>query len=88
MILSLAENLLNTFFETHSQLQYLEFRSSSQKDILKFLPHFITKVAAIFFLVNIRWVIVKWLLLEWMLQHMVRHFVTHKQVQADKRHPI
>jgi len=28
------------------------------------------------------------LLLEWILQNMVRHFVTHKQVQADKRHPI
>ena len=28
------------------------------------------------------------LLLEWILQYMVRHFVTHKQVQADKRHPI
>ena len=28
-----------------------------------------------------------WLLLEWILQNMVRHFVTHKQVQADKRHP-
>ena len=27
-------------------------------------------------------------LLEWILQNMVRHFVTHKQVQADKRHPI
>ena len=26
--------------------------------------------------------------LEWILQKMVRHFVTHKQVQADKRHPI
>ena len=30
----------------------------------------------------------KGLLLEWILQNMVRHFVTHKQVQADKRHPI
>ena len=29
-----------------------------------------------------------WLLLEWILQNMVRHFVTHKQLQADKRHPI
>ena len=29
-----------------------------------------------------------WLWLEWILQNMVRHFVTHKQVQADKRHPI
>ena len=29
-----------------------------------------------------------WLLLEWILQNMVRHFVTHKQVQADKRHSI
>ena len=29
-----------------------------------------------------------WLLLEWILQNMVRHFVTHKQPQADKRHPI
>ena len=29
-----------------------------------------------------------WLLLEWILQNMVRHFVTHKQQQADKRHPI
>ena len=28
------------------------------------------------------------LLLEWILQNMVRHFVTHKQVQADKRNPI
>ena len=28
------------------------------------------------------------LLLEWILQNMVRKFVTHKQVQADKRHPI
>ena len=28
------------------------------------------------------------LLLEWILQNMVRHFVTHKQVQADKWHPI
>ena len=28
------------------------------------------------------------LLLEWILQNMVRHFVTHKQVHADKRHPI
>ena len=28
------------------------------------------------------------LLLERILQNMVRHFVTHKQVQADKRHPI
>ena len=27
-------------------------------------------------------------LLEWILQNMVRHFVTHKQVLADKRHPI
>ena len=30
----------------------------------------------------------KWLLLEWILQNMVRHFMTHKQVQADKRQPI
>ena len=30
----------------------------------------------------------RWFLLEWVLQNMVRHFVTHKQVQADKRHPI
>ena len=29
-----------------------------------------------------------WLLLEWILQNMVRHFVTHKQVQVDKRRPI
>ena len=29
-----------------------------------------------------------WLLLEWILQNMVRHFVTHKQVQVDKRHSI
>ena len=28
------------------------------------------------------------LLLEWILQNMVRHFVRHKQVQADKRHPL
>ena len=28
------------------------------------------------------------LLLEWILQNMVRHFVTHKQVQAHKGHPI
>ena len=28
------------------------------------------------------------LLLEWILQNMVRDFVTHKQVQADKRLPI
>ena len=28
------------------------------------------------------------LLLEWIFQNMVRHFVTHKQVRADKRHPI
>ena len=34
-----------------------------------------------------RWVN-EWLLLEWILQSMVRHFVTHKQVQADKGHPI
>ena len=27
-------------------------------------------------------------LLEWILQNMVRHYVIHKQVQADKRHPI
>ena len=27
-------------------------------------------------------------LLEWIHQNMVRHFVTHKQVQADKPHPI
>ena len=27
-------------------------------------------------------------LLEWILQNMVRHFVTHKQVQADKLHSI
>ena len=27
-------------------------------------------------------------LLEWILQIMVRHFVTHKQLQADKRHSI
>ena len=26
-----------------------------------------------------------WLWLEWILQNMVRHFLTHKQVQADKR---
>ena len=30
----------------------------------------------------------KWVLLEWILQNRVRHFVTHKQVQADKQHPI
>ena len=30
----------------------------------------------------------KGLLLEWILQNMVRHFVTHKQLQADKRHPF
>ena len=29
-----------------------------------------------------------WLLLEWILQNMVRHFVTHKQVQAHKQHPV
>ena len=29
-----------------------------------------------------------WLLLEWILQNMVREFVTHEQVQADKRLPI
>ena len=29
-----------------------------------------------------------WFLLEWLLQNMVRPFVTHKQVQAHKRHPI
>ena len=28
------------------------------------------------------------LLLGWIIQNMVRHFVTHKQVQTDKRHPI
>ena len=28
------------------------------------------------------------LLLEWILQNMVRHFVTHKQLQAGKRQPI
>ena len=33
-------------------------------------------------------VVVDGLLLEWLLQNMLRHFVTHKQVQADKRHPI
>ena len=59
MILLLEENLLNTFFEAHSQLQYLEFSYSSQRDILKFLPQFITKVAVIFFFVIIMWVIVK-----------------------------
>ena len=32
--------------------------------------------------------ILAWFLLEWILQNMLRHFVTHKQVQADKRHPI
>jgi len=33
-------------------------------------------------------VVVDGLLLEWLLQNMLRHFVTHKQAQADKRHPI
>ena len=32
--------------------------------------------------------ILKCLLLEWILQNMVRYFVTHIQIQADKRHPI
>ena len=27
-------------------------------------------------------------LLEWILQNMARHFMTHKQVQADKRQPF
>ena len=30
----------------------------------------------------------KGFLLEWILQNTVRHVVTHKQVQADKRHAI
>ena len=29
-----------------------------------------------------------WILLEWILQNMVRYFVTHKQVQTYKEHPI
>ena len=29
-----------------------------------------------------------WLFLEWILQNMVRYFLLHKQLQADKRHPI
>mgnify|MGYP007058674398 CR=1 FL=1 len=33
-------------------------------------------------------VVLERLLLEWILHNMVRHFVTHKQVQAGKRHPI
>ena len=35
-----------------------------------------------------RTAIFKEFLLEWILQNMARHFVTHKQIQADKLHPI
>ena len=38
--------------------------------------------------VRLRLVLFIRLFLECIIQNMVRHFVTHKQVQADKRHPI